>query len=66
MDPKNGSNAFTNGGKLDYNNDFVFYGKKKYARKNGKIKDGNKWKHEGDHSLPWEVFAHKYDNVKTT
>ena len=66
MDPKNGSNAFTNGGKLDYNDDFVFYGKKKYPRKNGKIKDGNKWKHEGDHSLPWEVFAHKYDNVKTT
>jgi len=66
MDPKNGSNAFTNGGKLDYNDDFVFYGKKKYPRKNGKIKDGNKWKYEGDHSLPWEVFAHKYDNVKTT
>ena len=58
---QNGSNAFTGGGKLDYNNDFVFYGKKKYPRKNGKIKDGTKWKHEGDHSLPWEVFAHKHD-----
>ena len=58
---QNGSNAFTSGGKLDYNNDFVFYGKKKYPRKNGKIKDNNKWKPEGDHSLPWEVFAHKHD-----
>ena len=58
---QNGSNSFTSGGKLDYNDNFVFYGKKKYARKNGKIKDGNKWKVEGDHSLPWEVFAHKND-----
>ena len=38
MDPKNGSNAFTNGGKLDYNDDFVFYGKKNIPEKTEKLK----------------------------
>ena len=49
-------------GKLDYDDSFVYYGKKKFARKNGMIKDKGKWKKEGDHSLPWEEFAHKHDN----
>ena len=49
-------------GKLDYDDSFVYYGKKKFARKNGMIAHAGKWKKEGDHSLPWEKFAHKHDN----
>ena len=48
-------------GKLDYDDNFVYYGKKKFERKNGKIAHAGKWKSEGDHSLPWEKFAHKHD-----
>ena len=47
-------------GKLDYDDNFVYYGKKKFERKNGQIAHGGKWKPEGDHSLPWEKFAHNY------
>jgi len=49
-------------GKLDYDDNFVYYGKKKFTRKNGKIAHGGKWKPEGDHSLPWEKFAHNVNN----
>ena len=49
-------------GKLDYDDSFVYYGKKKFERRNGMIAHAGKWKKEGDHSLPWEKFAHKYDN----
>ncbi len=45
-------------GKLDYDDNFVYYGKKKYERKNGKIMHNGKAKIEGDHSLPWEKVAH--------
>ena len=48
-------------GKLDYDDNFVYYGKKKFERKNGRIAHAGKWKSEGDHSLPWEKFAHKHD-----
>ena len=47
-------------GKLDYDDSFVYYGKKKFERKNGQIAHNGKWKPEGDHSLPWEKFAHNY------
>lgn len=47
-------------GKLDYDDNYVYYGKKKFERKNGQIAHGGKWKTEGDHSLPWEKFAHNY------
>ena len=45
-------------GKLDYDDNFVYYGKKKYERKDGKIMHNGKAKIEGDHSLPWEKVAH--------
>ena len=48
-------------GKLDYDDSFVYYGKKKFERKNGMIAHAGKWKKDGDHSLPWEKFAHKHD-----
>lgn len=47
-------------GKLDYDDNFVYYGKKKYERSNGKIMHNGKAKIEGDHSLPWEKVAHKH------
>ena len=47
-------------GKLDYDDKFVYYGKKKYERKNGSIMHNGKAKIEGDHSLPWEKVAHKH------
>tara|TARA_R110002050_G_scaffold294411_1_gene452210 strand:- start:293 stop:1057 length:765 start_codon:yes stop_codon:yes gene_type:complete len=47
-------------GKLDYDDNFVYYGKKKYERKNGNIIHNGKAKIEGDHSLPWEKVAHKH------
>ena len=47
-------------GKLDYDDNFVYYGKKKYERINGKIMHNGKAKIEGDHSLPWEKVAHKH------
>jgi len=47
-------------GKLDYDEGFVYYGKKKYERNNGKIMHNGKAKVEGDHSLPWEKVAHKH------
>jgi hypothetical protein len=47
-------------GKLDYDDKFVYYGKKKYERKNGSIMHNGKEKIEGDHSLPWEKVAHKH------
>jgi len=46
-------------GKLDYDDNFVYYGKKKYERNNGKIIHNGKAKIEGDPSLPWEKVAHK-------
>jgi hypothetical protein len=45
-------------GKLNYDANFVYYGKKKFQRKNGQIAHAGKWKKEGDHSLPWEKFAY--------
>ena len=45
---------------VDYDDNFVYYGKKKFERKNGQIAHNGKWKPEGDHSLPWEKFAHNY------
>ena len=52
-------------GKLDYDDNFVYYGKKKFARENGRIAHAGKWKPEGDHSLPWEKFAHNVNNKIT-
>ena len=52
-------------GKLDYDESFVYYGKKKFERKNGQIAHNGNWKPEGDHTLPWEKFAHNHKS-KTT
>jgi len=52
-------------GKLNYDDNFVYYGKKKFERKNGQIAHGGKWKQEGDHSLPWEKFAHNHKSKQT-
>lgn len=52
-------------GKLDYDDGFVYYGKKKFERKNGQIAYNGNWKPEGDHTLPWEKFAHNHKS-KTT
>ena len=53
-------------GKLNYDDGFVYYGKKKFTRKNGQIAHNGKWKKEGDHSLPWEKFAHNHKSKQTT
>ena len=45
-------------GRLNYNKDSVFYRGRKFPRKNGKIKQGGKWKKEGDRSFPWEQEAY--------
>ena len=43
---------------LDYDENYVHYKGKKFARKNGKIRQGGEWKPEGDKSLPWEAAAY--------
>jgi len=47
-----------NAGKLDYDDDFVYWNGKKYPRKNGKIKYKGNWVEEGHPSLPWEKKAY--------
>ncbi len=47
-------------GKLNYDNNFIYYGNKKYERKNGHIAHNGKWKSEGDGTLPWEKHANNH------
>ena len=51
-------------GKLNYDDNYVYWNGKKYERKNGKIKYNGKWYEEGHKSLPWEKAA--YDAEPTT
>jgi len=51
-------------GRLDYDDNYVYWNGKKYERKNGKIKYNGKWYKEGHKSLPWEKKA--YDAEPTT
>lgn len=51
-------------GKLDYDDNFVYWNGKKYPRKNGKIKYKGNWIEEGHPSLPWEKKA--YDAEPST
>ena len=51
-------------GKLNYDDNYVYWNGKKYERKNGKIKYNGKWYEEGHKSLPWEKRA--YDAEPTT
>ena len=45
-------------GKLDYDDNYVYYNDSKYARKDGKINYNGKWYEEGDKGLPWEAAAY--------
>ena len=45
-------------GKLDYDDNYVYWNDKKYPRKNGKIKYKGNWVEEGHPSLPWEKKAY--------
>ena len=45
-------------GKLNYDDNYVYWNGKKYERKNGKIKYKGKWYIEGHPSLPWEKKAY--------
>ncbi len=47
-------------GKLNYDDNFIYYGNKKFERKNGMIAHNGNWKQEGDDTLPWEKFANNY------
>ena len=51
-------------GKLDYDDNYVYWNGKKYPRKNGKIKYKGNWVEEGHPSLPWEKKA--YDAEPST
>lgn len=51
-------------GKLNYDENYVYWNGKKYKRKNGKIYYNGKWYIEGHKSLPWEKAA--YDAEPTT
>jgi hypothetical protein len=51
-------------GKLNYDDNYVYWNGKKYERKNGKIKYKGKWYIEGHPSLPWEKKA--YDAEPST
>lgn len=53
-----------NAGRLDYDDNYLYWNGKKYERKNGKIKYNGKWLIEGHKSLPWEKKA--YDAEPTT
>ena len=46
-------------GKLDYDDNFVYYMDEKYPRKDGKIKYNGKWLEEGDKRFPWEAVAYE-------
>jgi len=45
-------------GKLDYDDDYVYWNGNKYKRKNGKIYYNGKWYIEGHKDLPWEKKAY--------
>jgi len=45
-------------GKLDYDDNYVYWNGKKYKRKNGKIYYNGKWYIEGHKDLPWEKRAY--------
>ena len=45
-------------GKLDYDDNYVYWNGKKYKRKNGKIYYNGKWYTEGHKDLPWEKRAY--------
>ena len=45
-------------GKLDYDDNYVYWNKAKYKRENGKIKYKGKSYIEGHESLPWEKVAY--------
>ena len=51
-------------GKLNYDDNYVYWNGKKYVRKNGKIKYKGNWVEEGHSSLPWEKKA--YDAEPST
>ena len=51
-------------GKLNYDDNYVYWNDAKYERKNGKIKYKGKSYIEGHKSLPWEKKA--YDAEPTT
>lgn len=53
-----------NAGKLNYDDNYVYWNGKKYPRKNGKIKYKGNWVEEGHPSLPWEKKA--YDAEPST
>ena len=53
-----------NAGRLDYDDNFVYWNKGKHERRNGKIKYNGKWYKEGAKNLPWEKKA--YDAEPTT
>ena len=53
-------------GKLDYDDNFVYYNKQKYPRVNGKIEYKGKMHIEGGTKLPWEIAANNAErsNIK--
>jgi len=53
-----------NAGKLNYDDNYVYWNGSKYQRKNGKIKYKGKSYEEGHKKLPWEKRA--YDAEPTT
>ena len=44
-------------GKLDYDDNFVYYNNQKYKRREGQIQYDGRWYEEGDERLPWEKRA---------
>ena len=53
-----------NAGKLDYDDNFVYWNNGKYKRENGKIEYKGKMVEEGHPDLPWEKRA--YDAEPST
>ena len=47
---------------LDYDDHSISFKGQKFPRKNGMIKEGGKWKKEGDKSLPWEQNAYRAES----
>ena len=45
-------------GKLDYDDNFIYYNNEKYARRDGKIEYNGSWYEEGAQDLPWEQRAY--------
>ena len=47
---------------LNYDDNYIYFDDKRFARKNGKIRHSGEWKKEGDKSLPWEERAYAAEN----